>query len=168
MHTFVDSFTGCYRDGTEPATRDCRYFAALFLLVRILLYIVYQATLTVEWYGWAGLILTGFTVLLIVAQPYKPMYEKYNKITTVMIGAIVLLVIALLNLNMAYVKVHQSVNATVITAAIVYTLPQFYAIAICLNWVYNLDIFKKHFYSYRPVQKSSSQTSLLSAIEQRT
>ena len=31
LHTFVDSFAGCYNDGTEPGTRDCRYFAALFL-----------------------------------------------------------------------------------------------------------------------------------------
>ena len=37
LHTFVDSFAGCYKDGTEPGTRDCRYFAALFLLLRILL-----------------------------------------------------------------------------------------------------------------------------------
>ena len=24
LHTFVDSFAGCYKDGTEPGTRDCR------------------------------------------------------------------------------------------------------------------------------------------------
>ena len=81
LHTFVDSFVGCYKDGTEPGTRDCRYFAALLLFVRILLYIVYQATLTAYFYGWSGLIFTGFTVLLIVAQPYKSIYNKYNTIT---------------------------------------------------------------------------------------
>ena len=42
LHTFIDSFAGCYKDGTEPGTRDCRYFAALFLLLRIILYIVYR------------------------------------------------------------------------------------------------------------------------------
>ena len=40
LHIFVDSFAGCYKDGTEPGTRDCRYFAALFLLLRILTYLV--------------------------------------------------------------------------------------------------------------------------------
>ena len=35
LHTFVDSFTDCYRDGTEPGTRYYRYFAVLFLLLRI-------------------------------------------------------------------------------------------------------------------------------------
>ena len=34
LHTFVDSFAGCYKDETEPGTRDCRYFAAFFLLLR--------------------------------------------------------------------------------------------------------------------------------------
>ena len=32
LHTFVDSYQGCYKDGTEPGTRDCRGFASLLFL----------------------------------------------------------------------------------------------------------------------------------------
>ena len=32
LHTFVDSFYGSYKDGTQPGTRDCRWFASLFFL----------------------------------------------------------------------------------------------------------------------------------------
>ena len=34
LHTFMDSFQGCYKDGTEPGTRDCRWFASVFFIVR--------------------------------------------------------------------------------------------------------------------------------------
>ena len=40
LHTFMDSFYGCYKDSTQPGTRDCRWFASLFFIVRILFYII--------------------------------------------------------------------------------------------------------------------------------
>ena len=38
LHTFVDSYQGCYKDGTEPGTRDCRGFASLFFVFFICIY----------------------------------------------------------------------------------------------------------------------------------
>ena len=40
LHTFVDAFQGCYKDGTN-GTRDCRYFAALQLVLRLLFPLVF-------------------------------------------------------------------------------------------------------------------------------
>ncbi len=34
----MDSFQGCYKDDTEPGTRDCRWFAALDLFFRVIIY----------------------------------------------------------------------------------------------------------------------------------
>ena len=33
LRAFVDSFQGCYKDGTEPGTFDCRWFSVLTLLL---------------------------------------------------------------------------------------------------------------------------------------
>ena len=38
LRTFMDSFQGSFKDGTN-GTRDCRYFAAVYLIVRVALYI---------------------------------------------------------------------------------------------------------------------------------
>ena len=35
LHVFMDSFQGCYKDGTEPGTRDCRWFSAVPFIIRI-------------------------------------------------------------------------------------------------------------------------------------
>ena len=34
LHTFMDSFLGCYKDGTEPGTRDWQAFMSIFILCR--------------------------------------------------------------------------------------------------------------------------------------
>ena len=46
LHTFVDTFQGHYKNGIEPGTRDCRWFAAVYSLGRILIlqYIIFGIT----------------------------------------------------------------------------------------------------------------------------
>ena len=39
LHTFVDSFQGCYKDGTESGTFDCRGFQHVLLLQSLLYFI---------------------------------------------------------------------------------------------------------------------------------
>ena len=168
LHTFVDSFSGCYKDGTEPGTRDCRYFAALFLFLRILIYIIYQATLTAYCYGWCGLIFTGFTILLIVAQPYKSMYNKYNTVTTVMFAVMTMISIALMNVNIALAKAHQAVRFSAVTVATLIALPQLYAIGIAIKGIYKQDVFMKLFSKNQMLERSLSESSLLAASENRT
>ncbi len=41
---FMDSFQGCYKDGTEPGTRDCRWFASVFFLARFGMALTYAFT----------------------------------------------------------------------------------------------------------------------------
>ena len=36
LNTFMDSFQGCYKDGTEPETRDYRYLSALHFIIRFI------------------------------------------------------------------------------------------------------------------------------------
>ena len=84
LHTFVDSFAGCYKDGTEPGTQDCRYFAGLYLFIRLISYIVYEATLTDFFYGICGMIAIGILLLYAIFQPYKAKYAAYNKVTIAM------------------------------------------------------------------------------------
>ena len=40
LNAFVDVFQGCYKDGTN-ATRDCRYFAAFQLILRLIFPLVF-------------------------------------------------------------------------------------------------------------------------------
>ena len=168
LHTFVDSFAGCYKDGTEPGTRDYRYFAALFLFLRMFFYLLYQAILTAYFYGWSGLTLVGFTILLIITQPYNSMYNKYNTVTMVIFGVMTLIVIALMNVNIALVKAHHDVKFSAITVATLLALPQLYAIKMAIKGICKQDIIRKLFSKNKMFKRSLSETSLLVASENRT
>ena len=46
LHTFMDSFQGGFKNVVDPNTWDCRWFSSIFLLVRLLLFILYALTLS--------------------------------------------------------------------------------------------------------------------------
>ena len=71
LHAFVDSFQGCYKDGTEPETFDCRWFSALTLLIRPLYFIIFGMTLSMMFFVYALIVLLIFLIAMINIQPFK-------------------------------------------------------------------------------------------------
>ena len=77
LHTFVDAFQGCYKDGTN-GTRDCRYFAALQFVLRLLFPLSFSFTeelITSAFLSFVALVL--YITLFVITQPYKD--AVYNK-----------------------------------------------------------------------------------------
>ena len=77
LHTFVDAFQGCYKDGTN-GTRNCRYFAALQLVLRLLFplsFLFTEELITSIFISFVVLVL--YITLFVITQPYK--YAVYNK-----------------------------------------------------------------------------------------
>ena len=79
LHTFVDSFQGCYKDGTEPGTRDCRWFSAFFLLTRCFFLVVYGIIGRASYFPLCSLFLLCMILLLVVVQPYKSHFAIHYK-----------------------------------------------------------------------------------------
>ena len=77
LRAFVDSYQGCYKDGTEPGTFDCRWFSAAFLLIRPLLFITYSVTLSVMYFVYATIILVVLLIAMLNIQPYKMNASRY-------------------------------------------------------------------------------------------
>ena len=67
LNTFVDTFVGCYR--TEP--RDCRYFAALYLVLRIINLALFSITTSPLYYPLCGFVFIIAAILVAAARPYK-------------------------------------------------------------------------------------------------
>ena len=86
LHTFVDAFQGCYKDGTN-GTRDCRYFAALQLVLRLLFTLVFFLTEEVTIAAFiAFVVLALYILLFVITQPYKD--AVYNKTDTPLLMAL--------------------------------------------------------------------------------
>ena len=71
LHTLVDSFQGCYKNGTEPGTCDCRWFSAAYLVLRCIGFLLYGMTLSTTFYPSFILFMFSIFLLLVLVQPYK-------------------------------------------------------------------------------------------------
>ncbi len=77
LHAFVDSFQGCYKDGTEPGTFDCRWFSVLMLLIQQLLFILYGLILSVMYFVYGLIFLLILLIAMINIQPLKKVNLHY-------------------------------------------------------------------------------------------
>ena len=71
LHMFMDSFQGCYKNGTEPGTRDCRWISAAYLVLRWVFLILYGFTFNSSFFPLCSVCLIIFIVLLVIFQPFK-------------------------------------------------------------------------------------------------
>ena len=88
--TFVSSFQECYKDGTN-GTRDCRWFSAVYFLLRIINYTVYIILSSILQYFDTILLIQAATILVLLLivflSPYKQHY--YNKLDISLFGLII-------------------------------------------------------------------------------
>ena len=134
LHTFVDSFAGSFKDGTEPGTRDCRYFAGLYLFVRVTFYTIFELTLTDLFYGISGIFITGVLFLHIICQPYKARYQYCNVVSIAMLTVIVLTLFSMVNVCIANSKMYQATTFSIALFCIIVFSPQLYLIAVGIKW----------------------------------
>ena len=78
LHAFVDSVQGCYKDGTETKTFDCRWFLPMLLLIRLIFFIIYCLTLSTMYFVYTTIILVILLIFLINIQPYKKFTAHYT------------------------------------------------------------------------------------------
>ena len=82
LQVFVDTFQGHYKDGTEPGTRDCRWFAAVYFILRIVIsYVLFGISEDSMCYSLTGIGLLLFGTLLVILKPYRS--RKVNTYHTV-------------------------------------------------------------------------------------
>ena len=134
LNIFIDAFQGCYKDGTN-GTRDCRYFAALYFLARVLLCIVFAITRSVVFYAVALFVLIGVAMLLVIVQPYKTEFAMYNVVDTIFVLVLAMWFGTVAFVSIAVVKASNLVKASETASFLVATLPLLYFTVIFLHWV---------------------------------
>ena len=75
LYIFMDSFQGCFKDGTN-GNRDCRWFAGLFLFVRIISLVIIAATTSEFAYPAIGLIILFCLLFLALFKPYRSLVHN--------------------------------------------------------------------------------------------
>jgi hypothetical protein len=133
LRIYVDSFQGCYKDGTEPGTFDCRWFSALMLLTRLLYFIIYGLTLSIMFFTYALILVITVLILLINIQPYKKTAVRYPSTDTTFFFLLILFYSAILGMDSE--NTMYSGLIFVIICVVSACIPLFYIIFFVLSWL---------------------------------
>ena len=88
LNLFMDTFQGCYKDGTAD-TRDLRSFSCLYFLLR-LFFILIRLLATYGWHwGVVMLLFASATIIIATFKPYKR--NVHNFIDIAMLGILMLI-----------------------------------------------------------------------------
>ena len=144
LHTFVDSFQGCFKDGTEPGVYDCRWFSVVRLLIRVACFIVYAMTLESMYFVYATVILITFAILFIIIQPFKKATVKYPVTDTVFIILMALHYISSAGYNVGIMTGYRFLSTKVVMLGFISGFfPLLYTIFLMLHWfVVKTKLFK--------------------------
>ena len=134
--TFADAFQGTYKNGTE-GTCDYRYFAALYLALRIVVYFSYALVLSANFFLIAALVLIGLVVTLAIAQPHKVAFQNTTDIILILILAMWCMTLRLSVLTDFLYLVRIYLAITLLLSI----LPLVYISGVLLYWIYTQSEF---------------------------
>ena len=140
LHTFVDAFTGYYKDGTAPDEKDHRYFAPAFFLLSLLLHLSYSLTLNMYYYAVGAVVLAFYCLVFVLFQPYKEAYKCYRIVTVAMLTVALVVHILSMGSDIASLKFYQAADATNYIIGLFVTFPLFYQVALSLTWIRKLVV----------------------------
>ena len=138
LHTFLDTFYGSYKDGTQPGTRDCRWFASLFILSRFCLIFVCAFAKTEVYFPFAAAILSLVALFFIIFQPFKDDVSHFTTINAYSLLLLALWHTSFIGAVMAGEKNAPTMILLYFTITMVLSIiPLLYISAIVLHWMYS-------------------------------
>ena len=143
LHTFMDLFLGCYKDGTQPGTRDYRWFASTFFVSRLCLLLM-ECINDISSFDTLSTISMHVIHLSLLAalQPFK---SNYNTVNIIFLCLPCLLLITFNGLSFAPFTSPHMISFFLVILAVV---PILYTIVLTLRWMYihsqfGLNIFRR-------------------------
>ena len=131
LHTLMDSFQGHYKDGTQSGTRDRRWFASTFLMLRLIVFVIGMSTYNLMFFPLAAVILIMLVILLVNLHPFKESNHTVSNGVFLLVAALSYTTIT--GLGMANYSTRMPL---LYAAGLNFILPIFYVTALTLHWMY--------------------------------
>ncbi len=102
LHTFMDAFQGCYKNGSEFATRDCRWFSVVPFFVHFSSCVLYAAVLNPAIFPFLSVLFVLASIIAILTSPFKQERLFAMFVTFSLLGG---LIFSSLTVNLCYTKI---------------------------------------------------------------
>ena len=136
LHIFVESFQGCYKDGTT-GTRDWRYFSVVYMFLRVAILLVYALTLSSYYFPMVSTLLILTAMAVFVIQPYKNIYNVAD--------AVLLLTLAMwyLSISSYATQEYRYFIVSVILSFLLAIVPLVYITVVFIHWIHLNKVVQK-------------------------
>ena len=137
---FVKTFNQYYKDGSEEGTMDCRWFAAVYPIMRFASFLTYTLTLNGFYFRLSVPLTLVFVILIIAVQPYKKEYAFFNIVDAVIMLFVALFYACVDGLNTSSLEEVRHVKPLFMLATVVGLFPLAYMSAVVLYWLYKRQV----------------------------
>lgn len=143
LRTFMSAFNGYYKDGTE-GTRDCRYFAAVDLVIRIIPPLIYAMTQNAMFHTLTIFFLIILAILMMLINPYKKNYGWYNTVDVVLILLTVLFLTSVISIYLSSIIDYERYFVLCNTVSLILPIAALgYILAIMVHWLFSQSWMQK-------------------------
>ena len=164
LHTFVDSYYGCYKDGTQPGTRDCRWCASVFFSIRFFQFIIFffipsKIVFTII----STLALVLLITLIATLRPFKPSFSHYNIMNILFLQLLLLLSVTIIGISVALLLSPVMLYFFYGLGVVLGLVPFLYFFGGSMVWIYKHKRYSirllHHFRAYRYGYQSMPEES---------
>jgi hypothetical protein len=152
LQAFLDAFQGCYKDGTEPGTCNCRFVASLNLFVRVCLYLSYTIILGHHYFLFTSSLTLVYAVFITVLRPYKRQYAIHNVIEPLFLMLFCLLQISIYGIIFFQTERRNWISPVVIVLLFICIIPLVYMACLVLHWFSTTEMVRR---VYRRIRSMS-------------
>ena len=137
LEEFMYSFNKYYKDGSG-GTRECRWFAAFYIVMRLCIYLLLFFPMTSLFYNLALVYSLLCALFVLVVEPYRDEYKRHNYLEPCAILSISLILTAIVGVNTSNVECRKYVKPLLMFTALVASLPIVYLCGVTVWWIYDL------------------------------
>ena len=137
LHAFVDSFQGCYKDGTEPGTYDLRWLSSYGLVLRFGICVTFALTLSSMYFVYVVIVMISMTIIIINFQPYKNSVAHYTTIDASFLILLSLFFNTISGDNITDSTGQKYLGIFYVLAVLSCITPIIYIAIIVLHWIYS-------------------------------
>ena len=141
------TFNKYYKNGSG-GTRDCRWFAAFYIVMRLCVYLLLFFRMTGVFYNLALVYSLFCALFVLVVEPYRDEYKRHNYLEPCVVLSASLILTAIVGVNTSNVESRKYVKPLLMFTALVALLPIVYLCRVTIWWIY-----KRTPFGYRPVQQ---------------
>ena len=160
LQSFAECFYGYYKDGTEPGTRDIRWFPAIAFLFRIIfIFAFFGISKNIMCYSFLTIFTTVVAIIIIICKPYKLPYARYNTIDAMLCLILAMWCASVTCANIAWIRSTKFIKLAVVMVMILTLLPLVYISMLLVHWIYK-NCLKGKFCRKYPQQVNNVQDEL--------